>query len=194
MGWFKTGQAAMEWRKAARVAFAFLVLAIALLLIPGVIMALEKLAYALPAFWKAALLLLLFVGKIALFVLLFFAVPEFLLLLRLDAMSLWTRVFVGGLSGILFALAVYLSTAFGPIFLLQKSSGEIFLNYVHLFSNPLAFAEDFYTAAGPGQLIAAILIGMGLGGLAWARIYRLPDDTKRDWDGPILGGRPPYTH
>jgi hypothetical protein len=184
----------MERRKFTRVVLALLVLGIVLLLVPGVIMALEKLAYALPAFWKGALLLFLFVGKIALFVLLFFAVPEFLLLLRLDAMSFWTRTLTGGLSGVFFVLVVFLSTSFGPVFLLQKAPGEIFLDYVHLFSNPLAFAEDFYAAAGPGQLIAAILIGMGFGGFAWARIYRLPDDNKRDWDGPILGGRPPYTH
>jgi hypothetical protein len=184
----------MEWRKFVRTVFALLVLGTVLLLIPGVIMALEKLAYSLPIFWKSSLLLFLFVGKIALFVLLFFAVPEFLLLLRLDAMSLWARISVGGLSGVIFALVVFSSTSFGPTFLLQKTSGEIFLDYVRLFSNPLAFAEDFYAAAGLGQLIAAVLIGMGVGGFAWARIYRLPGDDKRDWDGPILGDRPPYTH
>jgi hypothetical protein len=51
----------------------------------------------------------------------------------------------------------------------------------------------FFKHVDIGSLIFVLLLGMAFGAFLWAPIYRLRGDNRRDWDQPMLGGRPPYS-
>ena len=120
----------------------------------------------------------------------FFAIPQCFLIIRLGVTNVWARATAGFVSG-----WIYLFAAFFEAQLMSQISkidavalvSEMFLNL--LLSLPHQIAV-FFIRADWRTLLFFGLLGAAFGVLLWKPMYRL--DNKRDWDNPILGGRPPY--
>ena len=184
----------MNFKQTGFVVLAMISLWAAILFLLCVLTALTKASQMLPAPWGTALGISCAAVYIALFVLLFFGLPELFLLLRLRELGLWTRLSVGGTSGGFFLFALFTETWTASILQKSKSVTEAMVWALKVkFGDPIGLVSAFVKHVDIGSLIFALLFGMAIGAFLWAPIYRLRGDNRRDWDQPILGGRPPYS-
>jgi hypothetical protein len=183
----------MNFKRAGFVALTMLSLWVATLFLFCVITALMKASQTLPDPWGTAFAFSCTAVYIALFVLLFFGLPELLLLLRLRALGLWTRVVVGGASSGFYLFALFTETWSATIVQKSKSVTEAMVWALKVkFGDPIGLVSVFFKHVDIGSLIFVVLLGMAFGAFLWAPIYRLRGDNRRDWDQPMLGGPPPY--
>jgi hypothetical protein len=184
----------MNFKRTSFVVLAMTSLLVAILFLLCVMTALAKASQILPAPWGTALGFSCAVINIALFVSLFFGLPELFLLLRLRELGLWTRLSVGGTSGGFFLFALFTETWSASIVQKSKSVAEaMFWALKVKFGDPIELVAAFFKHVDVGSLIFALLFGMAIGAFLWTPIYRLRGDNRRDWDQPMLGGRPPYS-
>jgi hypothetical protein len=182
----------MNFKRTGFVILAIVSLLAAILFLLCVLTALTKASQMLPAPLGTALAVICTAVYIALFVLLFFGIPELFLLLRLRALGLWTRLAVGGTSGAFFLFALFTETWSATIVQKSKSVTEAMTLALKVkFGDPIGLVSAFVKYVDVGSLIFASLFGMAIGAFLWAPIYRLRGDNRRDWNLPILGGRPP---
>jgi hypothetical protein len=184
----------MNFKRAGFVILAMLSLWVVILLSLCIITAWMKASQMLPAPLGMVLAFSCTAVYIALFVLLLFGLPELFLLLRLQELGLWTRVVVGGTSGGFFLFALFTETWSATIVQKSKSVTEALISALKVkFGDPIGLISIFLKHVDISSLIFAVLFGMGMGAFLWAPIYRLRGDNRRDWDQPMLGGRPPYS-
>jgi len=183
----------MSFKRAGVVILAMISLFCAVLIWLCVFTALAKVAQMLPAPLSTALRLVCTVIYVGSFALLCFGLPELFLLIRLRALGTWTRFMTGGASGAFFLFALFSETWSGPIVQKSKSVGDAMYWALKVkFADPVGLVSLFIKHVDIGSLMFAVLFGAAMGVFLWAPIYRLSGDNRRDWDQPLLGGRPPY--
>jgi hypothetical protein len=131
-----------------------------------------------------------FMLYLAFVVITFFALPQAALLLKLGVTNVWARAFTGAISG-----WMYLFVMFVEVQLMAHAEAErsVMSVSIALWKIAVALPQQiayFATHEGRGTLLFFALLGAALGAFIWRPMYRL--GGKRDWDDPILAGRPPY--
>jgi len=167
-------------RRLWQVPLGFAALMVAFILVSYLLAAMLTGARALSGTPGGIAAMAVFVLHLAFVVVMFFALPQGFLVHRLDVTNLWARLGVGAVSGwmYLFASAIDAQLALPGA------------TFVGLVTGLPRFAAGFAAHESRFDLVLFAAIGAAFGGLLWGPMYRL--GNKRDWDDPILGGRPPY--
>ena len=123
-------------------------------------------------------------------IVIFFAFPQAFLLLKLGVTNFWARVFAGAISGWMYLFASFIDA---QLIFHAATKGTVSAVGVAFWSIVIGMPHqvvDFALSESRADLVLFAVLGAAFGAFVWAPMYRL--SGKRDWDNPILGGRPPY--
>jgi hypothetical protein len=140
----------------------------------------------LSGFFSVVVLIL----RVIFVVITFFAFPQAAMIIKLKVANVWARALTGAVSGWMYLFAGFIEAQ-----LLFRADTDHTVKSVSiaLWKIAVVFPQQVAYFAGhekPGTLIFFAALGAAFGVFFWKPMYRL--GRKRDWDDPMLAGRPPY--
>ena len=136
------------------------------------------------------LLAISFILHLAFAVIIFFALPQAALLLKLNVRNVWARVFTGAISGWMYLFVTFVEAQLIALAEAERSVVRVTIAFWRILASLPGQIAFFAIHESRGTLLLFALLGAALGAFLWTPMYRLRG--KRDWDDPILAGRPPY--
>ena len=169
-------------------------LTVCVLLLLPMIAALGKSVRELEHITGTIIFALAFLAHAFLMVALFLTMPPSYLLRRLQISSFWAYAAAGAFSGCLFLFVSFVDASVATKVMSTRSPIGVFLAYWDVYASSSAtLGAHFVAAVGVKSLMLFALLGAAISAFAWRTpLYRLSHDNNRDWEGRILGARPPY--
>lgn len=184
----------MTTKQAAQVVLGLFAVLLGAILIDILLMALGRSVPHLVSPLDDVVVVLVLIVHLVLTVVLFFAIPQTLILWWASIDSRWPYFLVGVLSAAMFmtlgAIVVRLDVAVAH----TPSVWSAFVACIATLANVRVLTGDFAVIGRDADLYWLMAIDAAICGFGWRNLmYRLPGDTGRDWEGRVLGGRPPYS-
>jgi hypothetical protein len=134
--------------------------------------------------------LVVLILRLAFVMVTFFAFPQAAMIIKLKVANVWARALTGAVSGWMYLFAGFIEAQ-----LLFRADTDHTVKSVSIALWKIAVGLPqqiayFAVHESLGTLLFFAVLGAAFGIFFWKPMYRL--GRKRDWDDPILAGRPPY--